>query len=546
MIRFFRRYRTWLLWSVTIVVAITMLPWGVDWTTPRAADDPVVGRAFGEEVSLRDLAGHLAGRARDAAAVEAAFWQETLARYAENQGLSPHPEFVERLARYMSGTQSGEAIPEAARAQARRQVAIGTIQQALVAPVSASDLECHELFQEEDAERKVRYVRLSAETLSFLAEEEPVSEADVAEAYARLKDLPAEGPEPGFRIEERVRFECALFPRATAAAAVTVGEEEIAAAYERDKETLYRRPDGTDGAGAFLTLAEARDAIEARLKTEKTDAVVRERLAEMRRFTSDALSFPEDIPAVARRFGLVHVPSVGPVSRRDLAAVERLGDLARAATAIFSAPPGPIQGAEVDDGAILFRVLERIPAGNVPFEEAAPAIRARLAANHAFDKVAALAEEIRAKADETSLEGAIQRQLDKWRTARVFSEPPLTVETTDFFKARDASVAGVGEAPDFRRAAFSLPRPLTEEDKKRGRREEGPRHAVALDPKGRQAFVLTVVAARPPDPRGFAARREDLRRLATARKQEFLYDAFVDWLRKEGAVAFTYAPAADR
>lgn len=556
MIGFFRRHRSWILWAITAAIVVTMLPWGtVSWSAIFSGDhSPPVGTILGETVTLREIESVL-GRRGGAAPeeVEDAFWRLAVLRYAESQGFVPAPETVEAYARMIHGRRPGPPSPEAA-AFARYQLTTGTFQQAVSASVSGSDLECYEQFLADDEERQAKYAALKAETLSFLGRDAEVSDAEIRREYDRLKMLPADGPEPGFRTEETVRLEIAFLPRSAVAAGLSVTDEEARAEYEAKKDTLYRQepsvpenPGATPVAAptAHVPFENVAPAIKERLAREKASKALSQKLADAQRLTSDAASYPEDIPTVAKRFGMDYRAEAGPFARKDLGAVERLGDLSMAAGRVFSAPVGAILTAEVPDGGLLFRVLDKVPAGAVPLAEVEGAIRDRLRAAKSFEKVKELAGELQRKADEFSLEAAVQQKLDEWKKVQVFSEPPLAVATTEFFKARDASVTGVGASPDFRRQAFLLPRPLTDEERrKKPGLPEGPRHAVAFDEAAKTAFVLTPTAARPPDPRGFAARKEELRQRVIQVKQEVLLENLAAGLKDPGVAEFTYVKNA--
>lgn len=555
MIGFFRRHRSWILWAITAAIVVTMLPWGtVSWSAIFSGDaSPAVGTILGETVTLREIES-LLGRRGGAAPeeVEDAFWRLAVLRYAESQGFTPAPETVEAYARMIHGRRPGPPAPEAV-AFARYQMTTATFQQAVSASVSGSDLECYEQFLADDEERQAKYVALKAETLSFLGQDADVSNTEIQREYDRLKLLPADGPERGFRTEEMVRLELAFLPRASVSAGISVTDEEARAEYEAKKDILYKQeppaaenPAATPvaSAPAYVPLENVASAIKERLGREKAAKALSQKLADAQRLTSDAASYPEDIPAVAKRFGMAYQAEAGPFARKDLVKIDGTGDLSAAAGRIFAAPVGSIQTAEVPDGGLLYRVLERTPAGATPLAEVEGAIRDRLHAAKTFEKVEELARELQRKADEFSLESAVQHKLDEWKKVHVFSEPPLAVATTEFFKARDASVTGVGASPDFRRQAFGLPRPPTEEEqRKRPGLPEGPKHAVAVDEALKTAFVLTVGAARPPDPRGFAGRKEELRRRVIGVKQEVLLENLAAGLKDPEIAEFTYQAA---
>ncbi len=540
MIGFFRRYRLWILWPITAAVIITMFTWGaVDWRTLSARTSEEVGTILGKTVTMDDLAPYLRGRSRLGEPPETlshAFWQLAIARFAEVQGFTAHPEYVAAYAQYIQGRQPGP-VSEKALALAKQSVITGAVQTALSASLSGSNLECYELFLTADEERQVRYVALAAGRLAFLCASEEISEKEVAEEYEALKNVPVDAPEPGFKTPETVRLELAFLPRTAAAALVTVTAEEVKAEYEKSKETRYRKPPAVGGEPGnapavpeFIPLENVASEIKMRLTADRAQETAARRLSDALRFTSDAASHPEDLPTVAKRFAMTYVASAGPFSRAELANVKGIGNLAAAADRLFSATPGTIGSSEVPEGGVLYRVLEKMPAGALPLAEAAPRIREILRAKKCFAKVQEIAEALRTKADETTLEEAVEEQLAAWKTAHVFSEPPLSVAVTEFFKARDASISGVGNSEAFRRQAFALPSAPSAKLQ----------HAAAIDNDSKTAFVLAVAASRPPDPRGFAVRKEDLRRQIIRQKGRFLFDAFASGMRRPDFAEFTY------
>lgn len=559
MIGFFRRHQTWILWTITAGIIVTMLPWGtVSWSAIFSNDgSPEVGTILDETVTLRDLQKQMNVRSNaPPEEIEASFWQLAILRYAESQGFAPAQETVEAYARAVHGRRPGTPSPETL-AFARHQMAVSTLQRAIELPISGSDLECYDRFLEVDGERQAKYAALKTDTLSFLAGDLSVTEEEIRKEYDRLKLLPGDGPEPGFRTDETIRLELAFLARASIATGITITDDEARAEYDRLKETVYRKtpPEGVENPAstpvadlpppAHTPFEEVSAAIKERLARERVSQALSGKLADAQRFTSDAASHPEDIPGVARRFGMSHIAEAGPLARKDLAKVEKIGDLSAAASRLFSAPRGAILTAEVPDGGLLYRLIEKIPAGSLPLEEVSPKIRERLLALKGFEKVKELAQEIQRKADEFSLETAVQQKLDQWKKVHVFSEPPVAVATTEFFKARDASVTGVGSSPEFRRQTFTLAPPLTDEERrKKPGLPEGPKHAIALDETTKTAFVLTPAAARPPDPRGFAARKEELRREMIGIKQEVLLENIAESLKNPEIAEFTYTKDA--
>lgn len=549
-----------------------MLFWGTGLFDGMAgASDPVVGILFGKKVRRSDLAALqvAAGLSPPTtrAEIEPLFWQLAMARFAERQGIVLDPEFVEQLARAHLGNRfpPEREIPPAILAQVRARLVEETVLALLGASLSVSDLECYRAFLAADEERSVRYVRLSADALAFLGDADAVGEDEIRQLYETYRDVPVpsqekekegEGEEGetrlGFRLEERVRFACAFLAREPILAGLEVGEiteKEILAEYEAVKDSRYRKlPVEGDAEAAYLPLEEVRAEIRKRLSERKADEKIAETLDRALGYTSDAVSFPEDLPAVSRRFAFVYHAEIGPVSRRELADLPGLGDLSGAAQVLFSAPPGQIRSARTAAGGILLEVLERIPASSRALAEVRDIVEAEARRRRLVEKLRAEAEAIVGRAEETSFETALRERIESWKDRGAPVDFELPIQTTPFFKAFDASVSGVGSAPDFRRVAFSIVPPPTEEELRRHPRPSPPeprgsRYGTAADVTRHAIYVLTVAEARPPDPRSFAERKESIRRRQLTAFQGHLLDRFAEWMRTEGVAEwFTNTP----
>lgn len=559
MIRLFRKYQLVFLWPLTVVIIASMFVWGSPWDTGGADPDRAVGAIRGEKVTLGELQGlqrklglPASGRAED---LEPLFWGVAFERFVESQGIVASPDLVTQYAQLY---QRGGASDETARIIAREAVLRAVFQRTLEAGADATDLECYREFQHAEEERKVRYVRLAAKDLPFLADAAAVEKAAIERYYEERKDRPAEGDEPGFRIDERIRFEAAFLPLADVEASVAVSAEEVEKAYEADKETRYRKPPPETAAPEGATpvaappppapehvpLAEVRAEIEKRLRTEKAAKRLAELLAEAHDYTGDRVSFPEDLPTVAARFKMRYVASAGPCTMKDLEKVEKLGDLSGAARDLFTARVGEARrAAPLPEGGLLFRVLERLEASRRPLAEVEGEIRDALHREKVFEKAREAADWLKTEAEKSSLERAAENLFSRWKDAHKIERSPLSIQTTDFFKASDASVAGVGASYAFRQAAFSLARPRTEEERRRERPGDPtpPGHAVADDPFERAAYVVAVAEFRAPDLRSFADRKERLRQALAREKVRQLRERLEERLRDPAFAEFTLA-----
>lgn len=117
--------------------------------------------------------------------------------------------------------------------------------------------------------------------------------------------------------------------------------------------------------------------------------------------------------------------------------------------AAFGAPAGSLVGPiKTSFGYHLIQVLEKRPAGQRPFAEAEPQVRARLAAERAEAQAQAKANELAAKiaAEKLASEAQLKALADN-DTVMFITTPPFGV---------DEVVAGIGRGTPFSSAAFAL------------------------------------------------------------------------------------------
>jgi peptidyl-prolyl cis-trans isomerase D len=117
--------------------------------------------------------------------------------------------------------------------------------------------------------------------------------------------------------------------------------------------------------------------------------------------------------------------------------------------AAFGAPAGSLVGPiKTSFGYHLIQVLEKRPAGQRPFAEAEPQVRARLAAERAEAQAQAKANELAAKiaAEKLTSEAQLKALADN-DTVMFITTPPFGV---------DEVVAGIGRGTPFSSAAFAL------------------------------------------------------------------------------------------
>ncbi len=207
-----------------------------------------------------------------------------------------------------------------------------------------------------------------------------------------------------------------------------------------------------------------------------------------------------DFAAEARRLGLT-VREIGPFARTD--AVEGIGRVAEATTAIFDLPAGGVSApVKIPDGYVVFRLLEKEEPKLLPLAEVrsqvTQAVRRGKAQEAAQAKAKQLADALRA--------GQEPRSLAK-RDEVTFGE------TDAFSRAAPLADKDVGSAV----SALALDLP------------EGGVGGPVAGPKG--LYVVKVVSRERPDPAGFEGARRDLERQLLEQKRGQAWQAWMSSLR---------------
>jgi peptidyl-prolyl cis-trans isomerase D len=207
-----------------------------------------------------------------------------------------------------------------------------------------------------------------------------------------------------------------------------------------------------------------------------------------------------DFAAEARRLGLT-VREIGPFARAD--AVEGIGRVAEATTAIFDLPAGGVSApVKIPDGYVVFRLLEKEEPKLLPLAEVrsqvTQAVRRGKAQEAAQARAKQLADALRA--------GQEPRGLAK-RDEVTFGE------TDAFSRAAPLADKDVGSA--ISALALDLP--------------EGGVGGPVAGPKG--LYVVKVVSRERPDPAGFEGARRDLERQLLEQKRGQAWQAWMSGLR---------------
>jgi peptidyl-prolyl cis-trans isomerase D len=230
-------------------------------------------------------------------------------------------------------------------------------------------------------------------------------------------------------------------------------------------------------------------------------------LRELRKKAEEAherLLAAPDFAAEARQRGLT-VREIGPLARPD--AVEGIGRVAEATTAIFALPPGGVSApVKVPEGYVVFRLLEKEEPKVLPLAEvrpqAAQAVRRQKAQEAAQTRAKQLADALRAGED--------PRSLAKRGDGVGFGE------TGPF--SRTEPMADKEVAPAIGPLALGLP--------------EGGVGGPVAGPKG--LYVVKVVGREPPNPAEFETARRETERQLLEQKRGQTWQAWLAGLR-EGA-----------
>ncbi len=120
--------------------------------------------------------------------------------------------------------------------------------------------------------------------------------------------------------------------------------------------------------------------------------------------------------------------------------------------AAFSGKAGDLVGPVTTPfGVHLIQIVDRREGGQIPFEEAKASVRSRVAAERVEQEAADLASSLRTKLDQGGTEGSVADRMK----ALAEDNPAVRFATTPPF-TRAGLIAGLGRAPEFSEAAFTL------------------------------------------------------------------------------------------
>jgi peptidyl-prolyl cis-trans isomerase D len=212
-----------------------------------------------------------------------------------------------------------------------------------------------------------------------------------------------------------------------------------------------------------------------------------------------------DFAAEARKLGLT-VREIGPLARTD--AVEGIGRVAEATTAIFSLPAGGVSApVKIPDGYVVFRLLETEEPKLLPLAEVrtqvTQAVRRGKAQEAAQARAKQLADALRSGQEPRSL---AQKDV-------------VTFGETDAF-SRATPLADKDVGPALGPLALDLP--------------EGGVGGPVAGPKG--LYVAKVVSRERPDPSGFEGARRDLERQLLDQKRGQAWQTWLGSLRANAKI----------
>ncbi|MBI4013353.1 MAG: peptidyl-prolyl cis-trans isomerase [Candidatus Rokubacteria bacterium] len=247
-------------------------------------------------------------------------------------------------------------------------------------------------------------------------------------------------------------------------------------------------------------LREVAPTIRAGLAAEGQLRLLRQKAEE----AHERLLAAPDFATEARQRGLT-VREIGPLARPD--AVEGIGRVAEATTAIFALPPGGVSApVKVPEGYVVFRLLEKEEPKVLPLAEVRPqavqAVRRQKAQEAAQAKAKQLADALRAGEDPRSLAKR--------------GDGVGVGETGPF--SRTEPMADKEVAPAIGALALGLP--------------EGGVGGPVAGPKG--LYVVKVVGRERPNPAEFEAARRETERQLLEQKRGQTWQAWLAGLR-EGA-----------
>ena len=283
-----------------------------------------------------------------------------------------------------------------------------------------SDEEVVEDYKSQVETASIRYLRLPA---AELRDQVTISDVDT-EAYF------AAHPEE-FLIPERRTVDYLLVDPEAMRPAVAVGDEEIRAYYDENSED-FAQDEQVRARHILLRV----DADRTEEQAQEQMAEIRQRLAAGEDFAALALELSDDPGSKT------HGGDLGLFGRGQM-----IGEFEEAA---FNAQPGEIVGpVRTSFGFHLIEVLEKLPAGQRPFDQAAEEIRQQL-----------VTERSRAAAEAKAQELAVRLQGDDDASFEDFeaiaaAEVGVTAVSTDPF-AVDDNVPDLDRMTTFSTTAFEL------------------------------------------------------------------------------------------
>ena len=375
--------------------------------------------AFEQDLRAQLLQRKLQGLITDGVKVSEAevrqYWEGRRARVrAAYLLVSPEP-FVPgaeagyaEIEAYYKGHQAEFTRPE------RRRVLAALLPGASVPAPAPSDAEVEAAYQERRAEfeqperRKVAHILVRVPTVGGSAAEEGTKQKAEA-ALARVK-----GGADFAQVARDVSQDEATASRGGELGVVARGE--LMAPFEQVVFELKRgEVGGPVRTGYGYHVVKVLDVLPASKKelrevapTIRAGLAAEGQLRELRKKAEEAherLLAAPDFAAEARQRGLT-VREIGPLARPD--AVEGIGRVAEATTAIFALPPGGVSApVKVPEGYVVFRLLEKEEPKVLPLAEvrpqAAQAVRRQKAQEAAQTRAKQLADALRAGEDPRSL-----------------------------------------------------------------------------------------------------------------------------------------------
>lgn len=327
--------------------------------------------------------------------------------------------------RYRQTLRSNGYTPESFEAAVRDDLLTGKISQILAQNLYITDAEVEEAYRQQVERARIRYVQMP---LARFSQEASATRAEL-ETY--LQENPQE-----FQLPEQREVAYLRIDNNMLRGQVEIADDELRAYYD-DNADEFAREAQVQARHVLLRTGE-RSVEEARQEIN----AIRQRIEGGEDFAAVAREVSED-PGSAQRGG-----DLGMFGRGQMTPEFEEPAFAAAGDELV----GPV---ESPFGVHLIQVTDRREAGAQPFEEARESIRFRLAEERLEGLAQERAAEVLASLDDGEAESveavaeAMRAQADG-DTAIFFYEPPPF--------GRNDAVAGVGRAPGFIEAAFSLPK----------------------------------------------------------------------------------------